>query len=83
MTPKQVKAARKLLRWSVERLGAMSDTSAYAVIAYEHAGRIAKVYGQPLTVNPVDSIRSTLEAAGIEVIEENGAHRVRLRATRD
>ena len=82
MSPEQVKAGRKLLRWSVERLGAMSGTSAYTVMAYEDTGHIAKVYGQPVTANPVDSIQATLEAAGIEVVEKGGVPRVRLRAIR-
>lgn len=73
MSPIQVKAGRKLLRWSVERLGAMSDTSAYGVKAYEDTGHIVKVYDQPVTANPVDSIQATLEAAGIEAVGGSGS----------
>ena len=61
-----MKAARLLLGWSRDRLGAISDTSYQMVRTFEQTGRVMTVQRRPDLTDPVDAIRTTLEAAGIE-----------------
>ena len=80
VTPDQVKAARLLLGWSVNRLSARSRTSYYVVKIFEETGQVASLQGWVRQVDPLVGIRATLEAAGVEFIPENGgAAGVRLR----
>ena len=80
MTPDQMKAARKLLRWSVHRLSVCSETSYHMVNMYEQTGRVGTVRRRPDLTDAVAAIRATLEAAGVEFISENGgSNGVRLR----
>ena len=66
VTPDQVKAARVLLGWSVERLGAFSDTSYQMVRTFEQTGRVMTMQRRLDLTDPIAAIRATLEAAGIE-----------------
>ena len=66
MTPDQLRAARALLGWSRTQLGLRSDTSAYMVRKFELTGEVARVHGRPDSIDPLDTIRVTLEAAGVE-----------------
>ncbi len=71
MTPSQVRAARKLLRWSRTQLGVRSGTSFHVVQTFERTGEVAKLYGQPRgQLDTVATIRATLEAAGIEFLNQ-------------
>jgi DNA-binding XRE family transcriptional regulator len=64
---RQVKAARALLAWSQEQLAAAADVSIPTIKRLEaHDGPLG---GRSETGF---KIRSALEAAGIEFIEENG-----------
>jgi DNA-binding XRE family transcriptional regulator len=64
---RQVKAARALLAWSQEQLAAAADVSIPTIKRLEaHDGPLG---GRSETRF---KIRSALEAAGIEFIEENG-----------
>ncbi len=72
MTPVQVRAARGLLSWIVDRLSARSGTSYHVVRTFEQTGRIAPLHGRTQQVDVAAAIRATLEAAGIEFIRENG-----------
>ena len=68
MTPDQMRAARKLLRWSMHRLSVRSGTSVAMVTVFEQTGRVVALSGRNRTV-PVDAVaavRAALEAAGIE-----------------
>ena len=72
LTPAQCEAARGLLGWSRERLGAFSETTASMLEKFERGGRMP----QPSRGNPqidrIAAIRTALEAAGVEFIQENG-----------
>ena len=75
ITVRQIKAARALLGWSQEELGRQSSTSEPTI------ARLESVDG-PLggRADTVKKIRSALEKAGVEFIDENGGGRgVRLR----
>jgi transcriptional regulator with XRE-family HTH domain len=63
MTPATLRAARALLDWSREHLAEKSDTSAYTVKGYEARGTDPKF-------GTVQKWRRTLEAAGVEFLEE-------------
>ena len=70
MTPDQLKAARKLLGWSVDRLGAFSDTS-YQMVrtfeqTFEQTGQVRTLRRRPDLADPIAVIRAALEAAGVE-----------------
>ena len=71
-TPQQVWAARLLLGWSRERLAARSGTTMTFVWTYENEGRVIKMYSREQSLDGLAAIRSTLESAGVEFIEENG-----------
>ena len=66
MTPDQLRAARALLGWSQTQLGLRSDTSAYVMKKFELTGQAAKVHGRPDLIDPLTTIRATLEAAGVK-----------------
>ena len=80
MTPNQMRAARKLLRWSMHRLSVRSGTSVAMVTVFEQTGRVVSLSSRNRTV-PVDAVaavRAALEAAGIE-FTDGDAPTVRLR----
>ena len=66
MTPDQMKAARKLLRWSVHRLSVCSKTSYHLVNMFEQTGRVGTVRRRPDLADAVSAIRAALEEAGVE-----------------
>ena len=66
VTPAQVKAARRLLRWSISGLAARSRTTLHLVRTYECSGRVAVSYFRMSLADPVAAIRAALEEAGIE-----------------
>ena len=67
MTTQQIKAARALLEWSQSDLARRSGISEPTIARLESvAGELG---GRPRTV---EQIVSTLKAAGIEFIDENG-----------
>jgi len=74
VNPDQMKAARTLLGWSLTRLSARSGTSAQLVSTFEKTGRIVsvKIPGRPVAIDAIAAVRTTLEAAGVEFIPENG-----------
>ena len=72
ITPEQLREARAALGWSSDRLAARSGTTAYGIMKYEKLGQVASKRGQPRNFDALASIRSALEAAGIEFIHENG-----------
>ena len=74
MTPDQVKVARALLGWSLDRLAARSGTSVPMVTAFEQTGRVVFSNGRSraLPVDAVAAVRTALEQAGVEFIEQNG-----------
>ena len=72
MTSDQVVAARRLLGWSRERLGAMSSATAATVRTYELHGRLTRAADGTSGAEQLAAIRATLESAGIEFIEESG-----------
>ena len=80
MTPDQMKAARKLLGWSVDRLSVHSDTSYQTVRTFEQTGRVVPLNGngRAKPSDPIAAIRATLEAAGVE-FTDGDAPGVRLR----
>ena len=65
MTPAQCRAARALIGISQDELVAASGVAKGTVAAFELGQR------QPYA-RTLDAIRSALEAAGVEFIEENG-----------
>ncbi len=80
MTPAQVRAARGLLGWSIDRLSSRSGTSVSMVRAFEQTGRVVSSNGRSraLPVDAVAAVRTTLEAAGVEFTDD-AAPGVRLR----
>jgi hypothetical protein len=80
MTPEQLKAARALLGWGIDRLASRSDSSVSMVTVFEQTGRVVLISSRNRTV-PVDAvaaIHNTLEEAGIE-FTDGDAPGVRLR----
>ena len=65
MTPDQMKAARALLGWSLDRLSVRSDTSYHTVSTFERTGRVGTMQRRPELADPITAIRVTLEAAGV------------------
>jgi len=78
VTPAQLRAARSLLGWSVDRLSSLSDTSYNMVKTFERTGRVAPILGRTGQVDALAAIRATLEAAGIEFTGDSASD-VRLR----
>ena len=72
MTPAQLKAARDLLGWGVNKLAGRSGTTSNLINTYERSGRLAATYGRMCLGDPLLAIRTALEAAGVVFIEENG-----------
>lgn len=73
ITPDQCLRARKLLGWTPERLAGRCESSSTTIRLFEKGER-------PISAEGLAAIRSTLEAAGVEFILENGGGpRVRLR----
>lgn len=67
MTPAQVRAARKLVGWSRDRLAALSDVSVSLLQSYENGVAL-----RPALVEKLEPIRATLEAADIEFTNGEG-----------
>ena len=65
LTPLQLRAARKLLCWSRERLSARMGTSRVSIGRFENTGEFFKAF-------IAQQAREILEAAGIEFLPENG-----------
>ena len=65
MTPSQCKAARALLDWSQHDLSGAAGVTIPTVISFERGSRRA----HPKTS---ERLRRAIEAAGIELIDENG-----------
>jgi transcriptional regulator with XRE-family HTH domain len=64
VTPEQVKAARQLLGWTRLRLGFRVGVSEKTVEAFESG----EPWSRPLDL---DLVRTRLEAAGVEFVDEN------------
>ena len=78
VTPAQLRAARDLLGWGIQKLAGRSGTTANLVRTYERSGRVAANYGLLASTDPLAAIRATLEEAGVEFINGD-ASGVRLR----
>ena len=72
LTPKQMWAARLLLGWSRECLAGRAGTTSAYVSAYERDGRVTKMTWRNRPIDGLAAIRTALEQAGVELIEENG-----------
>jgi len=84
LTPQKVWAARLLIGWSRDRLAARSGTTMTFVWTYENEGRVMKMFSRERSLDGLTAIRTTLEAAGVEFIPENGGGvGVRLRERRE
>ena len=66
MTPDQVKAARALLGWNVQRLSALSCTSIHMVKTFERTGRVTPLHVRERPIDAIAAIGAAFEAAGIE-----------------
>ena len=66
MTVEQLRAARGLLGWSQSKLASRAELSLPTVKRFEANGEI-RVSGEARA-----KLKSALEAAGVEFIEENG-----------
>ena len=73
ITPEQVRQARKLLGYSRYRLGQLSNVTESFIYVFEKTGRVATILWRPRDFDGLASIRASLEAAGVEFIEENGS----------
>jgi transcriptional regulator with XRE-family HTH domain len=60
----QCKMARVAVGWGVRELAAAADVSPNTIARLER--------GEELKASTIEAIRSTLEAAGVEFIPENG-----------
>ena len=78
LTPAQLKAARDLLGWGVQKLVGRSGISHYLIRTYERSGRVAVTYLHMSPADPLLAIRATLEDAGVE-FTNGDASGVRLR----
>jgi transcriptional regulator with XRE-family HTH domain len=65
ITPAQCRAARALIQWSQQELAARAKVGVVTIIQLENEA------GQPRRAT-LQVIRTALEAAGVEFIEENG-----------
>ena len=76
VTPEQVRDARKLLRWSLDRLAGEVGISSKSMAQFEQTGQV------PIKMD-LSALRASLEAAGVIFVEENGeGPGVRLRKAR-
>jgi transcriptional regulator with XRE-family HTH domain len=65
LSPEQSRAARRLLNWSLIRLGCRTNASETTISKFEEGLCVP-------SVDKLAAIRAALEAAGVEFIEENG-----------
>jgi len=65
-------AARNLLGWSRERLGAMSGISVGTITSYERDGRLTRGSNGVLGADQLVAVQAAFEAAGVEFVPENG-----------
>lgn len=72
LTPQEVWAARLLIGWSRDRLAAQSGTTIAFVWTYENEGRVMKMVSRERSLDGLAAIRITLEAAGVEFIQQDG-----------
>jgi hypothetical protein len=70
----QIRAARGLLGWTPRELARRAILSDATVYALEHVGLAANV-------DALAGVQATLEAAGIEFLDDSDAPGVRLRST--
>jgi transcriptional regulator with XRE-family HTH domain len=66
LTPQQLRAARAMLGWSREDLASKAGVSAGTVTGFELLGADSKL-------STLQKLRRTLEAAGIEFIDDGAA----------
>jgi transcriptional regulator with XRE-family HTH domain len=71
----QIRAARGLLGWTPRELARRAILSDATVYALEH------VVGLAANVDALAGVQATLEAAGIEFLDDSDAPGVRLRST--
>jgi DNA-binding XRE family transcriptional regulator len=64
MTPLQSKMARAALGWGVLELAKQANVSTQTIVRFER--------GDQLRAQTIELLRCTFEAAGIELIAENG-----------
>lgn len=64
LTREQVRMARAALDWSVEELARQTGLTTKTIHRYEH--------GENATIETLERIKATFEAAGITWIPENG-----------
>jgi transcriptional regulator with XRE-family HTH domain len=77
ITAEQIRGARAMLRWSARKLAEMSGVSVPTIQRMESAVGVPKSISTNL-----DSIRRTLEDAGITFIDDDEGLGVRLRRIR-
>jgi len=65
ISPAQCRAARSLLAWSQNKLATASGVTKKTIADFERGARTPRQA-------TIAAIRSTLESAGIEFIDENG-----------
>ena len=73
VTPGQLKAAREMLGWGIQKLAGRSRTAVHLIRTYERSGRVAATYGWMMPADPLAAIRATFEEAGVEFVEESEA----------
>lgn len=66
MTPDRLKAARKLLGWSRDRLASAANVSAWTLASFENGDA-----RQSMTPEKLAAVRFALEGAGIDVTDLN------------
>ena len=72
VTPAQAKAARNLLGWSRDRLGAMSGITVNTISRYERHGYLTRISNGMSAADSLARVQAALELAGIVFIEEIG-----------
>jgi len=65
-TPQQLRDARTALAWSPHRLAQVSRVTTSFIYGFEKTGRVAPLRYKPRNFDALASIRTALEAAGIE-----------------
>ena len=70
ITPEQVRAARVLLKWSRDRLAALSETTEKLICQYESEGKIMKPRTRDQSLDALGAIRNTLEVAGVTFTDD-------------
>jgi len=80
ITPKQLREARRLLGWSRNRLAVQSGTTVGFIGGFEDMGIIRGLLWHPDGFNALDAMRTALDAAGVEFVDESdGRTGMRLR----